>query len=245
MDLMGRRYKQSPIIEAISEFQFDPDASWDLTIPGLIYEKLQKTFPERNQVTQINTAIAGNVGSVHVDTVPLMQFIRENKSALVQVGQNLLTVNQLKPYTSWQDFLPLIEEGFQAYKAVAHPSQLSRIALRYINRIEFEQKTELEDYFHFRPFLGQGLPQNLSAFLIGVVAPDNDSKNNTSIQLGSADATALNYMAILLDIHYYHTSPKELALEDIPGWMEAAHNKIEDIFEACITDRLRQQFEEI
>ncbi len=242
---MGRRYKQPPIIEAISEFQFEPEASWDLTIPGLIYEKLQKTFPERNQVTQINTAIAGGVGSVHVDTVPLMQFIREDKSSLVQIGQNLLTINQLKPYTSWQDFLPLIEEGLRAYKAVVHLRQLSGIALRYINRIEFEQEIELEDYFHFRPFLGPGLPQNLSAFLIGVVVPDKDAKNSTSIQLGSADAIALNHKAMLLDIHHSHASPNELTLEDIPGWIETAHKKIEDIFEACITDRLRQQFEEI
>jgi uncharacterized protein (TIGR04255 family) len=36
---MTKRYNNPPIIEALCEFQFDTDVSWDLTLIGLIYDK--------------------------------------------------------------------------------------------------------------------------------------------------------------------------------------------------------------
>ncbi len=123
---MSRRYELSPIIEALCQIQFEPDSSWDLTIPGLIYEKVQKTFPKRNQIAQINIGIAANAEVIgqQIGALPLMQFLSEAGNTLIQVGQNLLTVNQLKPYTSWQQFLPLIEQGLQAYREAANPKQV-------------------------------------------------------------------------------------------------------------------------
>lgn len=47
---MGKRYKSSPVIEAICEFQFEPDPSWDFTILGLVFDFIKDQFPIRNQV---------------------------------------------------------------------------------------------------------------------------------------------------------------------------------------------------
>jgi uncharacterized protein (TIGR04255 family) len=46
---MGKRYKKPPIVEALFEFQFVPGREWDLTIPGLIYKKVKRRFPNRKQ----------------------------------------------------------------------------------------------------------------------------------------------------------------------------------------------------
>ena len=46
---MGRRYKNPPIVEALCEFEFISSQPWDLTIPGLIYEKVKDEFPDKRQ----------------------------------------------------------------------------------------------------------------------------------------------------------------------------------------------------
>jgi len=244
---MSRRYELSPIIEALCQFQFEPDSSWDLTIPGLIYEKVQKTFPKRNQVAQISIGIAANAEVIgqQIGALPLMQFLNEAGNALIQVGQNLLTVNQLKPYSSWQQFLPLIEEGLQAYRNVAHPKTIQRVALQYLNRIEFEHPVKLEDYLHFYPFLGKELPQDIGAFVVGVQISRENARDLLNLQLTRLNVEEPNEVAMILDLNYMLAKPGEVALDHVLEWVNNAHDYVEEIFEACITDRLRQRFKEV
>ncbi len=46
---MSRKYKNPPVVEALCEFQFISDKSWDLTLPGLIYERVKSEFPVKQQ----------------------------------------------------------------------------------------------------------------------------------------------------------------------------------------------------
>lgn len=52
-------------------------------------------------------------------------------------------------------------------------------------------------------------------------------------------------LAVMLDLDYFLAKPGQVALDDLLEWVEAAHSRVEKVFEACITDRLRQMFEEV
>lgn len=39
-----------------------------------------------------------------VKTSTRMQFINKDETALLQIDSDLLTVNKLKPYSTWQEF---------------------------------------------------------------------------------------------------------------------------------------------
>ncbi len=244
---MSRSYKASPIIEALCQFQFEPDTPWDLTIPGLVYERVQSTFPKRNQIAQINIGIAASAEIIgqQIGALPLMQFIREDGNALIQVGQHLLTINQLKPYSSWREFLPLIGEGLEAYKEAAHPKNIQRVALQYLNRIELENPVKLEDYLNFYPFLGKDLAQEFGAFVVGVQIPYEDSRDLLNLQLTTTNSEVPNTIAMILDLNYMFAKPGEIALDNVLEWVNASHKYIEETFEACITDQLRQRFKEV
>src|SRR6266853_138935 len=111
---MTKRYNNPPLVEALCEFQFDADVPWDLTLIGLIYEKLNDLFPKKQQLP-LNFAVAvtsqTNEQTGTAPMIPLMRFLDSDEKKLVQIGQDLLTVNHLKPYDSWEEFLPFIEEG--------------------------------------------------------------------------------------------------------------------------------------
>lgn len=244
---MGKKYQNPPIVEALCEFQFEPDSSWDLAIPGLVYEKLRDVFPKRRQSKGLALNILAGPEAVEqrVRTTDLMQFLREDEKALVQVGPHLLTVNHLKPYSSWQEFSPLIKKGIEAYCAVAEPKGIHRIGLRYINYIEIpERSIKLENYFEFYPFTGPDLPKEHGLFIVGIQVPCEASRDILKIALTSANTQTPDTSAIILDLDYFLAKPKEVAPDDVFKWMDVAHDRVEKAFEACITDRLRQAFVE-
>jgi uncharacterized protein (TIGR04255 family) len=48
----------------------------------------------------------------------------------------------------------------------------------------------------------------------------------------------------MLDIDYFLANPRAVDISDALSWVEEAHGRVEEVFEGCITDRLRAMFEE-
>jgi len=248
--LTSKKYRKSPIVEAICEFQFDENPSFDSAIPGLVYEKIRTTFPILRQATRVTVSVSATSQEVgpQFGTVPLMQFLRKDEKALIQVGSNLLSVNVLRPYPSWQKFLPLIKRGFNAYREVVAPIGIQRIGLRYINHIEIPgQNINLEDYLEFRPFVGLKLPQDFGTFVAGIQVPYEESRDILNLQLVSLPRPNISTdnAAMILSLDYVLLKPKEVALDEAFKWVDIAHSHIEDVFEACITQKLRDLFKEV
>lgn len=245
---MGRRYKNPPILEALCELWFEPSVPWDLTIPGLVYERVRGDFPKRRQVRAFETSVSASPEGVEqqVRTTDRMQFLREDERVLIQVGPDLLAINHLKPYPTWQEFLPLVQRGFDAYCESANPKGIRRIGLRYINRIEIPGLgIEMEDYFLFYPFVGPNLPQEHGPFIVGIQIPHESSRDVLRLQLANASTEMPDVIPVMLDLDYFLAKPGEVALAAVSEWLEIAHNHVEEAFEACITDLLRQMFEEV
>lgn len=246
---MGKHYRNPPLIEALCEIHFEQTSPWDFAIPGMVYDKVRGTFPNRNQAIQITLGISASpeITGHQLGAMPLTQFLSEDGKSLVQVGPHLLAVNHLKPYTSWLQFLPLIELAYNAYRDVASPQGIHRIGLRYINRIEIEsQSMNLGDYFEFRPFVGPKIPQTHGAFIVGIQIPYENTRDILNLQLSSLTGVSpVHTLTIMLDLNYSLVQPGAVALDDVSTWVEIAHSHIEEIFEACITDKLRQHFEEV
>lgn len=85
---MPKRYNNPPIIEALCEFQFDEDVQWDLTLIGLIYDKLKDYFPQKKQL-QLDLALAAatqtNQQIGPVPMIPLVRFLDSDEKKLVQI----------------------------------------------------------------------------------------------------------------------------------------------------------------
>ncbi len=246
---MSRKYKNPPLVEAICEFQFAPTSEWDIAIPGLVYEQLKETFPIREQVSQeLEFAVVANAeGGIQpqVRTVAkLVRFVRDDKEALVQLGPHLLSINHLKPYPTWEEYLPLVQRVYDVYQKVAQPQVIGRIGLRYINRIEIPSSTiGLADYFQFYPHLGSGFPKSIGPFITGVQIA-YDERDVLQVQLANAVSERVDCISMVLDIDYSLLDPQKMEVGSTQEWLQVAHDRIEQIFEACLTDKLRTMFEE-
>ncbi|MBM4429230.1 MAG: TIGR04255 family protein [Chloroflexi bacterium] len=243
---MGRIYRNAPIIEAFVEFQFVSE-QWDWTVPGLMYEKLQKSFPKKRQQNVLEVAMqaqAAQIAQRVTGGIARMQFVRDDDKALIQVGPDLLAVNYLRPYPDWPTFRGQILEALSMYREIAAPTGLKRMGLRYINRVEIpEPRVELEQYFRIFPTIP--MTEDMSAFLMRVEVRFEAVNGLLVMTMGSTPSGHPERTLFILDLDFFTVHADRLALESASDWIEAAHTQIEHAFESCITDKARALFQEV
>jgi len=246
---MGRKYANPPVEEAICEFRLTPETRWDLTVPGLLYERLKQTFPQKEQrmIQEVELAPGPQGLQQQSRTSERLWFFSDDRKMLAQVGPRLVAVNALKPYPGWAGFKPGIEIVWKSLQEAIQVEGLERIGLRYINRVELDgPNVQLNEYLDFYPFLGQRLPQRFVSFFAGVEFSYSDDRDRCRLQLAPIPIPGKEGKAVfMLDLDYFLIRPRGVAVEDALAWVEDAHSRVEEVFEGCITDTLRNVFEEV
>jgi len=220
---------------------------WDLTVPGLIYEKVRTEFPHREprQVQEIEVIAGPEETQRWVRTSERVLFFSQDKETFIQVGPRVLAVNRLKPYLAWAGFKPSIERAVCALVDTVEVKQFQRIGLLYVNRIVIPDKAvDLDKYFEFRPFLGPLLPQNLASFFLGADLPFQDGRANCRVELANAVPESSDTTVFLLRLDYSSLEPGWVCVDRAMEWIEEAHRGVEYVFEGCIRDPLRAVFQE-
>jgi uncharacterized protein (TIGR04255 family) len=236
---MRNRYTKPPLIEAICEFQFKAEG-WDWTVPGLLYQQISETFSIKREQMALRVQ-QSDKGETKPAMTRLLQFVRQDERASVDVGENILAVHHMAPYPGWHQFKPMIASVFERYLAVAHPAGLARVGLRYVNRLRFpDDVVDLASRVNFWPSIPQGLPREMNAMFARVeliYGPDNGL---LLLTLGSAADGGF-----VLDLDFITRTADQLRLEETLGWVETAHTRVEEAFEASLKDSVRSTFGEM
>ncbi len=243
---MGNNYFNPPIVEALCQIQFIPDQPWDWTVPGLLYDQLKSTYPTKRQHNALKLEYRPEqqeISQIVSNGVARMQFVRADERALVQVGPDILIVNHLKPYPKWDVYKLMISEALVSYQTVAMPKGIRNIGLRYINRIEVpEQQYEIESYLLAVPKVPESVPQLFGVFAQRVEIPFPQHNGLLILQSGLDRNGQDPNSALMLDLDFIMVDPANTLPDNGMTWVEHAHRIIEDVFEACITDKARLLF---
>ncbi len=240
------KYNNSPLTEVVAEFYFQ-GSDWDLVIPGMLYEKLKETFPTRGMP---RPAFIPNAQ----DLAPMMRtdrvfFSSKDERQLVQVGPNLLVVNNVKQYSQWEDFLPLVKSVFDTYSTVVPNWRLARMGLQYVNTLKLPAingRIDLEEFLEFRTYTGPNLPKDHGPFAMNVQYQFQNSKESAVVvQLGNGKFENGEEYNIILDIKAVTLNNGTIDEKSIELWMNEAHENISKIFEGCLSEKLRSLFGEV
>jgi len=248
---MGKKYANPPIVEAACEVRLTLESSgenskWDPVVPGLVYEKVKGEFPVRKRGYIQEIALSPEEESPKAQKSEVAVFSTEDKSASIRIWLETprFSVSRLQPYQSWGEFKPRIKTVLDAVTQVVEVKSVSEIILRYLNRIEVPKKpVEVEEYFEFNPSLGKRLPQNKSDFIVGCIFPFEAGRDLCKVQLTNGYSEREDISAFILGIDYMLVKPEQVSWSSRLEWIENAHQKIEEIFEGCITDKARELFE--
>jgi uncharacterized protein (TIGR04255 family) len=171
------RLPNAPIVEAVLDirvrFQTPPDAQ---TLERF-QDAIQDRYPVKLGRVRLET-------EVRVEGQSVQQGVRRsgpdgfmfkdvNQKRTVQVRADGFTFNWLHPYDTWEALRAEAREHWERYRETFKPEAVSRIALRYINRIELPLPfREFGDYIKTQPVISPELPQALQMFFMRLEIPD-------------------------------------------------------------------------
>lgn len=170
------RLAKAPIIEALLDIRAQPETGIGLDRLAAFHTEVRDRYP-RSQERQ---SWAGNLrfGPSGVSTTDERKgpdgylFTSADKKQVVQARLDGFTFNRLRPYESWERFQGEARELWTLYCRIARPTVVSRVALRFINRIELPLTlADFREYILTTAEVAPGLPQGLSAFFMRLEIP--------------------------------------------------------------------------
>ncbi len=241
---MPGKYRNPPVAEVVCAFAFASSAQWDLTIPGLLWEKFRGDYPHVEPINMMQVTV--NLGLQQVTQQPSVRFLSEDRNNIVQLAPNQLSIHRVNGYMGWVNFRPQVLGALELYREIAKPDGLTRIGLRYLNHVELAAgRIELEDYFCVMPKVPEPIPQTFRAFLTQVNIPYGGSESGVPeswlrITFGTADSDQPNQMRFILDLEM-STPEGTLPLESAAAWLDTAHARLDEAFTAAFTEKTHRE----
>ncbi len=242
-----KKYQKPPVVEALCEIYF-VDSQWDSTIPGLFLNKIRSEYPSTKELQQVEARVNISPAAQSAQFQARgtrTQFTNRDNSRIIQLEQNLLVVNQLKPYPRFKDWQPIIRAMFNHYVELANPKGLDRIGLRYINQVVLPPiPLRTQDYFRIYPEIPEEMGGTHGRFMLRLDARPhhNDHELIITFVLNSVKANEpVNFMLDLYDIKPASGAPSISAVEAI---VNEAHENIVLAFENSLTEKAKALFKE-
>ena len=244
-----RNYPNPPIEEAVVEFGFVPGPEWDLTIPGKLHQHpdIGNQYPGKPRTQKrLEAALRTEPGqppNVAVrEGVARIQLVNDDGRRMISLGSDVMSANTLRPYDGWEQFRPRIEAALGAYTEVAKPTGVSRIGVRYINKIVLPgTETDFETYIGYTLTSGTELPSKKAAFMSRVeyIYDDGVKLLITQATIDAPEGTP----AFVLDLDViWEGAEKKILDEGIMELVDDLHIREGQAFEATITDAARLLF---
>lgn len=246
---MSEPLKNPPLVEAVCEFRFDPMSKWDWIVPGRLFDQIGSEFSERTEVHRLGVRVEQESGKVATPSIieagpDRIQLKRPDGSAMVQVGPRQLIISHLRPYPNWPAYRELIIRIFNAYKAVVEDGLLVRMGLRYINQVS-PLDGDYKRTITVSPALPGRLNRSIHTFFQRYELKHDRPEGLLIHQTGLVRDSETNKDMVMLDLDFISTSVEKLmSQEGVEGWLEEAHDRVEEAFLASLTPEAYRRLKE-
>ena len=235
---------RAPIIEAVLDFRVLPEEGLTAERFSPLREQLAKSYPTATPMHSVEARFSVKDEPTQVKSDLGWMFRAADDRTRAQFRTNGFTFNRLAPYTTWEEVFSESMRLWQLYVETAKPQEISRLAVRYINRLTVSTPAELSDYLEAPPKVPDPVPQGIGEFLSRIVISDPQGQASAIIIQALEGSSDQGKISILLDIDAFRQaslSPNEKeAVERIFGDLRSLKNTI---FYASITERTADQYE--
>jgi uncharacterized protein (TIGR04255 family) len=246
---MTRRvYPKPPIVEAVVEMTFTGDRKGEQALQAL-GAALAGQYPgehRQQEVVEMSAEVSPDSVATAARRTPHVTFLRSaDGTRLIGCGARTMSVHQLAPYGGWETFLEQIDEAVAALPNEVRKEGLDALSVRYIDRIVLPAgQQSFTDFITIMPPCPAPMPSGVAAFHVVTQTVDPADDTIALLTLASAPPTGEGNPVILYDLHFRRKGNPLCGLDD-RTWVtivEVLHERQRDVFEASITDKLRELF---
>lgn len=236
-------YSRTPITEAVIEFRAKLPEEVKLDTLAQIGFEIRSDYPMREEMFVISGSmtVGDTVGATASQTQIGYRFFSDDQKQILQVRLDGFSFSRLAPYERWETFRNEAKRLWSIYQSLANPQTLTRLAVRYINRLDLPLPIkDLKDYLRIVPEISPDLPQGLSGYFMQLQIPHEDLDAMLVLNETLVPPPKPDVASILLDIDLFQEWDRPN--DEIKLWdsMEQLHFRVDQIFEACITTQTRE-----
>jgi uncharacterized protein (TIGR04255 family) len=245
MNSQYENFPKPPIQEALLDFRVgfvNPPTQDDIK---KLVPILARNYPVSNDVFRYNAPIAfgEGVGTTNqISNFGGLRFESTERNFVFQAHVDGFTISKLKPYRNWDELVNEAKELWKDYFGVLKPQTIERIACRYINRIEVNEKVfDFNDYLTAAPHVPEKLPQGVSRYLTQMEIPA-PQEGATVIITQSLEGISDAPPAFLLDIDVFKV--ESFTAEESLWWvqLEKLRTLKNQFFFENVTDKAKALF---
>jgi len=243
-----RRLENAPITEALVDIRVNLPSDFDIKEFLTLSKDLSDRYPRHEERHLIAGSFGVEAGKPIVQAPEdkgIQGYIYKSGDGknIAQFRIDGFTFSRLNPYSEWETVLSEAKRLWGLYSIKCLPELITRIAVRYINRLDLPLPIEdFADYLTAPPSVPDSLPQGVSQFLTRVVINDADITANI-IQTMKSSPEA-DHIGVILDIDVFKLK-EETGFEESSIWPE--FEKLRDfknrIFFESITEKTARLYE--
>ena len=167
-----------------------------------------------------------------------MIYRHKDSVHLLQLSPGLLTINEVGNYPGWQTFSEHIKNAWETFSRVCPHIQVTRIGLRYINRVQRGSETaRVGDWLHNSDWLPPRMAKQEKDFFFRFNTRFNSDCHMklTVVEEQTDDSSA----PIIFDLDAISQSLKVSSWNEVFSKVDHLHQLIRKEFKESITDRYK------
>jgi uncharacterized protein (TIGR04255 family) len=230
---------RAPITEAILDINIEADARLDVT--EAFAKQVENSYPDSSPVFAIEAFFSVTPGQSGVSgsqsNVIGKICWNADKTRAVQARINGFTVNHIKRYESWAVLRAEAQPLWEQYTSLVKANKVTRLALRYFNRLTLPASGDLGEYMRTHPRLGASLPQEMRNFFMRVEVPFTTNRSAIITQTVVPREPGADERDLILNVDA--VSVKEFDSNDPQIWHEL--DELREIKNKCFFGSLQEQ----
>ncbi len=242
-------YNNAPITEAILDIKTSLPPDIFLTHLQEFQEFVKSDYPVKKERRSFEGGVQFKSGSApefkaSPEKIDGYLFHAEDGKSIVQVCLDGFTFNKLRPYSNWEVFNAEAKRLWTQYAKIAKPNSVSRIALRYINRIELPLPfSDFKEYILTAPEVATGIPQALAGFFVRLAIP-NEEIGATAIVIETIEAIKpdTNKLPLIFDLDVFKGVSMPPDTDKIWAILNQLREYKNQIFDKSLTDKTKELF---
>jgi uncharacterized protein (TIGR04255 family) len=241
-------YKRPPITEAVIAVAFGVAIdSGDLDRANGNFERIYPQYQHARNV-DFQVIMPHRPGSVPDTKIQKDEMghrrSSDDQTEIVILWPTSLVFSQLAPYPGWDAFFGRFSRDWELWKKVVGYRKISRVGVRYINRIDIPitgNVIQYEEILNIYPHMPDALGSIL-AYGIQTQLPYPEIDGRITINSASIPSPILNMSSFILDQDLSTENNISQTDEGLYKLLNQIHMKKNAVFETCITDRARELF---